>query len=182
MGMMNNKLTVEQIKAVLVQSTEQETKNINLSAAIRAALVKFEGKKITARMESAVRAEFPGSCSQYQLDVFFCQISVWGGNTGRDMNNRFTVYFGGYHKPNFSLASYDEKNASCGSAAIERNAGRAQALARPELLQAVADAANAVKQASAVLKVAMSDVEQAADKVFSLRAIETLVNNFCGGH
>jgi len=179
--MMNNEMTAKQVEAVLVQATEQENKCIELSSAIRAALVKFDGKPISKRMQTAVQAVFPEATVFYKVDTFFCTISIWGGTTGRKMDNRFTVYFGGYQATIFTLAGYDESNASCGSAAIARNAGRARVLARPELLQSVAKAASAVKQANSALTAALGNLEAAADMVFSVSDIETVVHSFCGG-
>lgn len=176
--MMNNEMSVAQLEAVIVKSSADETAGINLSAAIRAALVKFDGKKITARMQTAVEAAFPGACVSYRNDRFYCTISIWGGSTGRPMNSGFTVYFGGYDQPIFTLAEYDRKNTCCGQAAVERNAGRARILARPELLKAVAYAANALRRSAEALQQAMTNVAAVADKTFSTSDIERVVNAF----
>jgi hypothetical protein len=175
---MNDKLTVDQIKAVLANTSAVEQKSIDLCSAIRAALVKFEGKKITRRMQTAVEQALPGALVFYSPDTFYTKLGVWGGTTGRTCNNRFEVYFGGYQQATFSLATFDEKNACTGSAAVKRNAGREALLARPEALQALVDAVNAQKQAQQAVSAALACVVEAAGTTFSTGELENTIEAF----
>jgi hypothetical protein len=176
---MNNRLTIDQIVTVLTQTNAVEQKSIDLNSAIRAALVKFEGKQITRRMARAVEQALPGACVYYSSDTFYCTLTVWGGNTGRDMNNRFVVYFGGYQQATFSLAVYDDKNASSGTAAVKRNVGREALLVRSTtLLQTLVDTVNAQKRAQQATKDVLAELAYASGATFSTCEVESIIAAF----
>lgn len=171
-------MNVESLKAVITQAAAAEQTTIELCASVRNALVKFEGKQITRRMARAVELAFPGAAVIYTLDVFYVKIEIWGGTTGRVMADRFTVYFGGYQQPNFSLAVFDEKNAGSGTAANARQAARVALVNRPELLQAVCNAAAAVKQANAALADAIKGLDCFASVSYGIEnAVEKFIKS-----
>ncbi len=153
-------MNANEIEATIKEAIENDIRHdaaaIKIHTEIARILKKFDGKKITRRMQTAVQKAQPGWTVYYNNDYGSFHIEVWGGDTGRaSYADRMSVHLA-YSSTGgtFSIEKFEEYDTCHGRAAIERNKNRIRVLLNT---RAIAEAYMAFTKAHAVLKEALGN-------------------------
>ena len=96
-------------------------------------LKKFEGKKPTKRIATALQKEHPSWTVYWEVEYGMYKVKVWGGDSGVEYNKRYNGLIAYESTPVVDSEKFDKRyDSCCGEAARKRE---------EDLLKACADAA-----------------------------------------
>lgn len=157
--------TLETIKQVVQADIDREEIGIQMYERILGVIKKFEGKKITKAMATAVEKELSpeGYVVSYSPRHGMFYVSIWKKN----YNDRIEFLFGHESDPTFRIgdsrkerSGFAYSNTCYGDAAKERNAARLAMLQNEEGLNDFARVLDTMKEA----KAAFAKAEQVLSK------------------
>lgn len=153
-----NQISITDITAPITQAIAADNESQRLHEIVRNVLVKFQGKQISKRIETAVQKAQPGWVVYLSNQYGMQQLYVWGGDTGRNSDTRVSFLLGYNSDPIFDIDKFENYCACSGSAALARNVGRVALLSdRPRLLQ-LAQTVNQVLAAKEELNIQLADL------------------------
>ena len=79
--------TLTKIKDAIEADLKGEEESIAMFEELSKLFERYEGKRITKRMATAIEKEHPDWTVYYKPDYGTYQINIWGGDSGRDYNN-----------------------------------------------------------------------------------------------
>jgi hypothetical protein len=160
---MTDKLTVAALRGLIENAIE----NTEIPDKVAAILERFDGKKITKRIATAVAQALPDWTVYYDTNYGMKHLKMWQHNMRDDQISFLLGYDSGdglFHYANFRT----EYNACYYGAAQDRNAHRARNLKADEWQRQVVAAVNAINDATARLKWLTQHPEPDATAIWNL--------------
>lgn len=168
-------ITISDIEAPIIQAIAADNVCQRLHEIVRNVLVAFQGKQITKRIQTAVQKSQPGWVVYLDTQYGMYTLRIWGGDTNRNSDNRFSVLLGYDSDPVFNIDNFERHNACSGSAALARNVGRVALLAdRPRLFRLVYSV-NQVLAAQLALQGQLADLGNVENPHFETWAVTKFI-------
>jgi hypothetical protein len=152
------KRMVEQIRTVIQANLDEEIVVNAFAVRVSEILKKFDGKKVTRRMATALQKAMPEHTMFYNTDFDMPKITVnrIAGDKSYPKENKITFYLGGgkdsWKNPNFDHEAFVNHHAICYlGAAVERCEKRKELLQDSEWLMKTAKALVNYLEASEVV-------------------------------
>jgi hypothetical protein len=129
-------MTIEELREII----RAEMEDLTIPKQVAEILEKFEGKKPSKRMATAIKKEMDVDVYYERPGVFGGMTSIWKG----DYDNRISFYF---RNDIFSIDAFKKENVSLYAAAEERNEERIKLLNDRDRLLKLCDAIDKCNEA-----------------------------------
>jgi len=122
---------------------EDEEKNISIFDAVSKALENFDGKKITRRMETAVKNALSDYTVYYEKEYGMYRLFIWGKDI--DYNRRLSVLLG--YDETFCYYKFKNEHNTCYTEGAPKRLAEAKSfIANPEKIDRIAETIIAYKK------------------------------------